>query len=335
MNGLFFEEKLTGTTLKRLILVDLVMVSLNNFYINIHERTLAGKVASLAVLASPTWILFSKLSSIKAAIKRSEEKSRINQIKKAHEIQSQTEHAQLCLDTVMPRIFQTTIKQNKAFAQTPLPFACVAVVRISNIHQTTHSLKIDAFKDLISEIFAEIEYAALLCGGEPVKTFGCSYTILFRPSIESSDHEKQTNACTSALRFSHNMHDHISAFVCGANSTKITLSIGISSGSCVGGVPSMERLSFDIWGQAVTEANQAANMSSAGKTMIHRRVAEQIKKQSSQKSEQKQKENHNMADRLNEKEYEEYQHVEDVWKSFMTAVDWDHEGTLCVGDQVS
>eukprot|EP00002_Diphylleia_rotans_P003662 TRINITY_DN1254_c0_g1_i1.p1 TRINITY_DN1254_c0_g1~~TRINITY_DN1254_c0_g1_i1.p1 ORF type:complete len:626 (+),score=59.70 TRINITY_DN1254_c0_g1_i1:400-2277(+) len=296
---------------------DLLAVSIYFLWKAASTRWLMDKILNVAVFYLATWLLMCKLAKIKARIKLTEIESCHSHMKKSLEIKEESEHAEACLLSIMPSSFISKLKQGELGYERYFSNTTVIVLKIANIVELTKLKSPEEVKQLFTEIYEEIEYVCSSAGGEAVKWMGGAYTILF--CSQDTEGDRISAEVQKALRFCHQIQHHFSLLVCAHNQKKVIINAGVSTGNCFSGVVKSRRLTFDVWGKAVTEANKATDHCEEGDIFVHRSVFEKL--QFSGSCDYK-------APNVPKSEYMKYLHVEKVWEQFVSYVDWDIEGTL-------
>ena len=104
---------------------------------------------------------------------------------------------------------------------------------------------------LLGDLVSACDEAAEKCGVEKVRAVGSMYLAVCGLSVSRPDH------ATRAMLFARELTQIITAFN-REHSASLILSIGINSGSVVGGVVGRHKFLYDLWGETVAIASRLA-----------------------------------------------------------------------------
>ena len=104
---------------------------------------------------------------------------------------------------------------------------------------------------LLGDLVAACDEAAEKCGVEKVRAVGSMYLAVCGLSVSRPDH------ATRAMLFARELTQTVAAFN-REHAASLILSIGINSGSVVGGVVGRHKFLYDLWGETVAIASRLA-----------------------------------------------------------------------------
>jgi class 3 adenylate cyclase len=104
---------------------------------------------------------------------------------------------------------------------------------------------------LLGDLVAACDEAAEKCGVEKVRAVGSMYLAVCGLSVSRPDH------ATRAMHFARELIQIVAAFN-REHAASLVLSIGINSGSVVGGVVGRHKFLYDLWGETVAIASRLA-----------------------------------------------------------------------------
>jgi len=104
---------------------------------------------------------------------------------------------------------------------------------------------------LLGDLVAACDEAAERCGVEKVRAVGAMYLAVCGLSVSRPDH------ATRVLLFARELTQTVAAFN-REHAASLVLTVGINSGSVVGGVVGRHKFLYDLWGDTVAIASRLA-----------------------------------------------------------------------------
>lgn len=122
---------------------------------------------------------------------------------------------------------------------------------------------------LLDDLFSEYDKAAAGIGVERIKTIGDGYMAVCGPPVDEDVRP------VAVARLAHEMFA-ITERVAKRHDVSISLRVGIHTGSLVAGVIGRQRLTYDIWGEAVNIASRLETTGVAGKIHVSQATCQRI-----------------------------------------------------------
>jgi len=197
----------------------------------------------------------------------------IETINKQEEIISDKakENDELLLN-ILPQTIAKRVKDGEKNIAESIPNVAVLFSVLKGFDHLSQEMDVKESIELLNELVNEFDHQAQKFGIEKITTIGDSYMAasgLITPRLDYA--RKITEFAKSMFQVVENFNIKYD--------TNLELSIGIDSGEVMAGIVGAHKFVYDIWGEAVNDANQMSHDASAGTLRVSRAVYTQLTNQ--------------------------------------------------------
>ena len=173
------------------------------------------------------------------------------------------------LANMLPHRFAQNEKRGSEDARETIPEVSVIFAELRGLAEITHSQSADVCVSILSEFLTAADSAARKHRAERVKTMGDTYLAAVGLSSPLLDHIPR------ALEFARELRTSV-ANIAQAYELKLDLIVGISAGPVIINVSHGNEMMFQIWGEAVIEADFARDEAERGQIVVNDAIREAL-----------------------------------------------------------
>ncbi len=184
-------------------------------------------------------------------------------------IEQASRENELLLENMLPQRFAQIVRQGSEDARETIPEVSVIFAELRGLAEITRSHSADVCVSILSEFLTAADSAARKHRAERVKTMGDTYLAAVGLSSPLLDHMPR------ALEFARDLRSLV-ANIAQAYELKLDLIVGISAGPVITNVSHDKELMFQIWGEAVIEADFARDEAERGQIVVNQAIRDAL-----------------------------------------------------------
>lgn len=198
-----------------------------------------------------------------ARIKGALEKKRLRDQERAYleHLRIEREKSERVILNILPESIAVRLRQGESTIADNFPEATVVFADIENFTGLSSQSPPSEIVDLLNDLFSRFDWLAELHGLEKIKTIGDAYMVAAGVPAARPDHA--VAAAEMALEM-----QRVAKRVLFRNEIKISVRIGINSGSVTAGVIGRRKFIYDMWGDTVNIASRMQYLSPPGSIQV-------------------------------------------------------------------
>ncbi len=165
------------------------------------------------------------------------------------------------LADMLPQRYAQNLQRGSEEARETIPEVSVIFAELRGLVEITRSQSADVCVSILSEFLAAADRAARRHDAERVKTMGDTYLAAVGLSSQLLDHVPR------AVEFARELRDSV-ATIAQSHELKLDLIVGISAGPVITNLSHDRELMFQVWGEAVIEADFARDEAELGQIVV-------------------------------------------------------------------
>jgi adenylate cyclase len=256
----------------------LLLISLVGFTMVLRKRLLRGSVLvkkvnaiaegdlsirmgdtgkdEVGILAEPIYKIAAQLEKV---LKLSNQKTD-EAVLQTRQLEEQTAHSEKLLNNILPVLIVDRLKKGESSIAETFPEVTVLFADIVGFTQLSMQLGPRQIVGILNDVFGRFDELAIQFNLEKIKTIGDCYMVVGGVPDRSPTH------CQQVANFALAAMKSIEEYSL-ETGQKLSIRIGIHTGTVVAGIVGKQKYSYDLWGDVV---NVASRMEGAGMpNMIH------------------------------------------------------------------
>ena len=185
--------------------------------------------------------------------------------------QKNKENDELLLN-ILPQTIATRVKNGEEHIAESIPNVAVLFSVLHGFDHLSNRLDAKESIELLNELINEFDTQAQLFGIEKITTIGDSYMAASGLITPRLDYARRMNEYAIKMF-------EVVEFFNKRHQTKLSLSIGIDSGEIMAGIVGKHKFVYDIWGEAVNDANRISHEAEPNTLRISKSVYTQLTNQ--------------------------------------------------------
>jgi len=188
------------------------------------------------------------------------------------ELEKKSKENDELLLNILPQPIATRVKNGEKNIAESIPNVAVLFSTLRGFDQLSHHMEAKESIELLNEIINEFDEKAQKLGVEKITTIGDSYMAasgLISPRLDYA---------RKLVEYAHEMFSIIEHFNV-KHETSLSLTIGVDSGEVMAGIVGKYKFVYDIWGEAVNDANRISHEAKSGTLRISKSVYDQLTNQ--------------------------------------------------------
>lgn len=182
----------------------------------------------------------------------------------------QQEQTERLLLNILPNPIAERLKQQPGIIADNFSFVTVLFADIVGFTELSTRISPTKLVEMLNVIFSEFDKLAERHGLEKIKTIGDAYMVVGGLPIEQPDH------ASKVAQMALDMQQAINQFNT-EQGEKLSIRIGIDTGSVVAGVIGLKKFAYDLWGDTVNTASRMESHGLAGKIQVTAATYEQLR----------------------------------------------------------
>ena len=181
------------------------------------------------------------------------------------ELQSEREKTDTLMEKILPQAIAEEIKNNGKVVPRYFDEASILFCDIVGFTKLTETLPPNTLVELLDQVFCRFDTLAAKHGVEKIKTIGDAYMCVSGINNDKEGHAEKI--CSMAIE----MRDYLEKANVQREKLRMPrwdMRVGIHSGPVIGGVVGENKITFDIWGDAVNIAALMEQNSDTGRINI-------------------------------------------------------------------
>jgi len=188
------------------------------------------------------------------------------------ELESKSKENNELLLNILPQTIATRVKNGEENIAESVPNVAVLFSTLQGFDQLSQQMEANESIKLLNEIIHEFDEKAQKLGVEKITTIGDSYMAasgLISPRLDYA---------RKLVEYAHEMFSVIEHFNA-KHETSLSLAVGIDSGEVMAGIVGKYKFVYDIWGEAVNDANRISHEAKSGTLRVSKSVYDQLTSQ--------------------------------------------------------
>ncbi len=187
-------------------------------------------------------------------------------------LKNKTKENDELLLNILPQSIATRVKSGEKNIAESIPNVAVLFSILHGFDHLSHTLEAKDSIGLLNELINEFDNQAKIFGIEKITTIGDSYMAASGLITPRLDYARRMT------EYAHKMFEVVELFN-QRHKTSLALSIGIDAGEVMAGIVGEYKFVYDIWGEAVNDANRISHEAKESTLRISKLVYEQLTNQ--------------------------------------------------------
>ena len=192
------------------------------------------------------------------------------------EIELKSKENNELLLNILPQTIATRVKNGEKNIAESIPNVAVLFSTLQGFDHLSQNMSAKESIELLNEIINEFDDKAQKLGVEKITTIGDSYMAASGLSTPRLDYARKL------VEYAHELFSVIELFN-SKHETSLSLTVGIDSGEVMAGIVGKYKFVYDIWGEAVNDANRISHEAKSGTLRVSKSVYEQLTNQKNYK----------------------------------------------------
>jgi class 3 adenylate cyclase len=173
---------------------------------------------------------------------------------------------------ILPQTIAVRVKNGEKNIAESVPNVAVLFSTLQGFDQLSQKMEAKESIELLNELINEFDEKAQKLGVEKITTIGDSYMAASGLITPRLDYARKL------VEYAHEMFSVIELFNA-KHETSLSLAIGIDSGEVMAGIVGKYKFVYDIWGEAVNDANRISHEAKIGTLRVSKAVYDQLTNQ--------------------------------------------------------
>ncbi|NNF52949.1 MAG: HAMP domain-containing protein [Acidimicrobiales bacterium] len=187
----------------------------------------------------------------------------------SHIIEAQTAEMQSLILNLMPSQIAERVSKGETNVVDEYPNVAVVVANLSGFSRYARTASVEDAKDLLDEVIGSFDEVAAANGVEKIRGGSSTYIAvcgLLEPRLDQRQRAMQFAVALDAKL------EALSKF----NDWNLELQIGVASGNVEAGIVGSTQISFEIWGDPVSDAAGLADAAAPGTLLVEKGLADSL-----------------------------------------------------------
>ena len=188
------------------------------------------------------------------------------------ELEAKSKESDELLLNILPQSIATRVKNGETHIAESINNVAVLFSTLQGFDQLSVTMEAKESIELLNEIINEFDDKAQKFGIEKITTIGDSYMAASGLITPRLDYARKL------VEYAHEMFSVIELFNA-KHETELSLTIGIDAGEVMAGIVGKYKFVYDIWGEAVNDANRISHEAQTGTLRVSKSVYDQLTNQ--------------------------------------------------------